>query len=130
MGTDIATKVRAAVQAALAAQPFRGAPSFDDVEAAAVASALHVVQTIGAGDGAEKAASLEKQLRALQSVTDAQEATLREAVARIAALEAIGASQRQASQVSIEMATTRQDDLKASMAEAEKGIVDAEKNKG
>jgi len=125
MDPNIGEQVRAKVREALAAQPFRGMPHFDDVVEAAATAALHVAHvlaTSAGGDLATRVANLEAQgdrveVEAFRRVTaaldkaGAVEAALREAVTRIGALEAIGASQRQAAIASQEPAPAADTDL-------------------
>ncbi len=111
MDPDIGEQVRTKVREALAAQPYRGMPHFDDVVEAAATAALHVAHVLATSEGgdlATRVANLEAQgdrveVEAFRRVTaavakaDAVAAELQAAVTRITALEAIGASQRQAS---------------------------------
>lgn len=83
MDHRIAEQVRAKIREALAAQPFRGAPDFDDVVEASATAALHVAHALTVGGTATEALtvqvnSLKARLAAAEAVTDEVKAELAE----------------------------------------------------
>ncbi len=96
MDPKIGEQVRAKVREALAAQPFRDMPHFDDVVEAAATAALHIAHVLSTGGGGD----LPKRIANLETQADAAEDAVKDLTNRVVALEAIGASVRQASAAS------------------------------